>query len=473
MKKVIALLLATLMVLSLFACGKNEEAQQPEEDIKLQIGYGRACITPETSVPINGYNSGDSRMSTEVLDDIYVTCIAMSDGNNRALLFSQDLYVSTAVQTPSLRSELTAAVGVPSANIFFAATGNYSAPNLKSSHESMAGYLELYHAAILQAAQDALADLAPTTMSQTSINVENMAFVHHYTMEDGTVEDAYYGFFDREITGHAAEGDTTMRIVKAERKDKEDVVLISWQCRPTLTGGKEKTVISADFIGYMRDKVEAATGAKPIYFNGGYGELSPTSLIKSEDHGLDVKAYGEKLADYALEALSGEMTPITNGKSVGVYTIAGYGFKLNHTEEDREEDAKKVVAERKEKGYAVADKMAKEMGFRSVYHAGSIASRSSRKEKENIEISALRFGELGFLMVPMAVFSTTAADAIEKGATEATFVLTQANAAWNTIPAEDTFQYGGYEADVSYFAPGEAERALKNLNEMLLMTTDD
>ena len=472
MKRFFALLLAALMVFSLFACGNTEE-KQAEAAPKLQLGYGRVCITPETSVPLNGYGTSTDRMSTEVLDDLYVTCIAMSDGNNTALLFSQDLLVSTANQTPGLRSELTAAVGVPSANIFMAATSTYSAPDLKSTHESMTGYLELYHVAVIQAARDALADLAPTTMSSASIDVEGMSFVHHYTMEDGTVEDAYYGFFDREITGHAAEGDTTMRLVKAQRKDKEDIVLISWQCRPTMVGSKTDTRISADFVGYLRNKVEAETGAKAVYFTGGYGELSPTSKIKSEDHGLDVKAYGEKLADYALEALSGELTPITDGKSVGVYTIAGYGFRINHTEEDRAEDAKKVVAERKEKGYEVADKMAKEMGFRSVYHAGSIVSRTGRKEKENIEISALRFGELGFLMMPMAVFSTTAEEAIQNGVTEATLVLTQANAAWNTIPDEDTFKYGGYEADVSYFAPGEAERALKNLNEMLLMTTDD
>ena len=122
MKRFFALLLAALLMLSLAACDKIQEKEIA--DTNLQLGYGRACITPETSVPLNGYNSGDSRMSTEVLDDIYVTCIAMSDGNYQALLFSQDLFISTATQTPKLRSALTDAVGVPGAYIFFAATAN-------------------------------------------------------------------------------------------------------------------------------------------------------------------------------------------------------------------------------------------------------------------------------------------------------------------------------------------------------------
>ena len=470
MKRIFSLMLAVLLTLSLVACGKTEEKATTESN--LQLGYGRVCITPDVSVPLNGYGTSTNRMSTEVLDDLYVTCLAMNDGNNTALLFSQDIMVASATLTPALRSELTAAVGVPSANIFFAATATYSAPDLKSKHENMTGYMEKYHEAVLKAAQDAIADMAPAAMYSASTQVEGLSFVHHYTMEDGTVEDGYYGFFDRKITGHAAEPDTTMRLVKVERKDKPAILMINWQCRPTLTGAQDKTVVSADFIGYLRDKVETDSGMKPIYFTGAYGEVSPTSMIESEDHGLDVKAYGEKLADYALQAVSGELTPI-GGKSIGTYTVPGYGIKLNHADEDRTEDAKKVVAERKEKGYDVADKMAKEMGFRSVYEAGSISVRSGRKEKEPIEISVLRFGEMGFLMAPLALFSTTGKETLDKIPTEYGFLLCQANAAWNTIPSEAAFAYGGYEVDVSYFAQGEAERMCKNLNDMLLMTTDD
>lgn len=475
MKKVFAFLLAALMVFSLFACGNTTEKQAEEEAAapKLQLGYGRVCITPEKSVPLNGYGTSTNRMSTEVLNDIYVTCLAMNDGGNTALLFSQDLFVSTAVQTPSLRSSLTTATGVPSANIFFSATANYSGPDLKSTHENMTGYyLDLYKAAIVQVAQEALADLAPAKMYSTTTQVEGLSFVHHYTLEDGSVEDPYYGFFNSKITGHAAEGDNTMRLVKVERGDKPAVLMINWQCRPTLVGSKENTQLSSDFIGYLRDKVEADTGMKTIYFTGAYGELSPTSLIESENHGLDVKAYGEKLAEYAMNAVSGELTPV-GGKSIGSYTVSGYGIKLNHADEDRAEEAKKIVEFRKEKGYEEADKLAKEQGFRSVYHAGSISSRPSRKEKEPIEISVLRFGEMGFLMAPLALYSTTGAYAMENLPTDFGFMLCQSNAAWNTIPSKEGFAIGGYEADASYFAEGEAERMVKNLNDMLLMTTDD
>ena len=476
MKKMIALLLAVLTVLSLCACGAGGEAKQEEKaEGKLQLGFGRVCISPENSIPLNGYGTSTNRMSTEVLNDLYVTCLAMSDGNNKALLFSQDLECSTAVQTPILRSELTAAVGVPSANIFFAATANYSGPDLKSSHESMTeDYLPKYQEAIVQAAREALDDLAPATMYSTSTEVEGLSFVHHYVTDDGYTEDAYYGFFEgKEIVGHTTdEYDKTMRLVKIERKDKPAVLMINWQCRPTLTGAKDKTQASSDFVGYLRDKVEADTGMKTIYFTGAYGELSPTSLIESENHGLDVKAYGEKLADYAIEALQGEMSEM-GGKSIASYTVPGYGIRTNRESIDRIEDAQKVQAERKANGNETAHVMARELGFKSVWEAAHITGRVSRKEKEPIEISVLRFGDMGFLMAPLALYSTTGEYALNNIPTKFGFMLCQANAAWNTIPDEKSFEYGGYEADASYFEKGEAERMVKNLNDMLLMTTDD
>ena len=57
---------------------------------KLQIGYARECYTPDTPQPQNSV-----RMGREVLTDLYVTCIAMSDGEQTALIFSNDLSEQT------------------------------------------------------------------------------------------------------------------------------------------------------------------------------------------------------------------------------------------------------------------------------------------------------------------------------------------------------------------------------------------
>lgn len=479
MKKILSLLLAVLTVFSLCACSSNtnqtatpgEQATTAPAENPMQMGFGRACITPEDSVPLNGYGTSTNRMSTEVLDDLFVTCIAFKSDSKVALLFSQDLYHSTAVLTPTLRSEISSAVKVPAANIFIAATGTYSGPDTKSEHENAKKFIEKYKAGLIEAAQTAMDDLAPTTLSCGTTEVEGLSFVHHYTMIDGTVEDGYYGFFDREITGHAAEADRTMRLVKAEREGKPAILLVNWQCRPTLTGGNDKTVISADFVGYMRNKVEADTGMLCAYFTGAFGDLSPNSLIESEKHNLTVSEYGETLASYAVDALD-TLEPLTGSTTIGTYT-ANYGCLTHREETDRLEDAKKVTSQRKKLGDLKADKLAKELGFRSVFHAAAISGRTTRKEKDSFEISTLRFGELGFLMSATPLFCSIGEEGLAKSPVGFSFMLCQANAAWQCIPSAAAFDYGGYEADVSYWARGSGEKMMTLLNEMLLMTTDD
>lgn len=469
MKRFLALTLTLCLVLGLCACGETAP-KETEPESNLQLGFARAVITPDDSVPLNGYGTSTDRMSTQVLDDLTVTCLAMTDGETTALLYSQDLLNATAVLTPTLRSLVSDAVKVPTNNIFFSSIGTYSAPDMKSEHESMVPFMDKYKAAVVKTAQDAVADMAPVTMQKATTEVEGLSFCMHYTTDADTVEDQNYGFFEgKQITGHVIEPDRTMRLVKAEREGKPAVLMVSWQCRPTLTGAADKTVISADFPGYMREKIEAETGMNCVYFSGAFGDIEPNSLIPEEQHGLEVKEYGEKVAQAAIAALDG-MTPLAGG-TVGVFP-SNYNCPINHEDEDKLEDAKTALAERHKNGYDAGHKLALELGFRSIYQAGSITYRPDRKERESFEISSMRFGGLGFLMAPVQLYSQTGEKTYDEAPTDFAFLVCNANAAWNNIPSKQAFDYGGYLADTSYFARGSGERMGELLNELLLMTME-
>ena len=467
MKKFLSLTLATLMLLCLCACGEKEP-EFPETN--LQMGFARACITPQRSVPLAGYGASANRMSTEVADDLYLNCIAMTDGTTTALLFSQDLLDTTATLVPTLRSELSKALLIPGDNIFFSSIATYSAPDMKAEHDNTTKYLEFFTTAALQCAKDAMADLAPVAMYSGTTEVTGLSFIHQYTMSDGTVEDGYYGFFEgKEITGHPTEPDQSMRLVRAVRQDKPDILLLNWQCRATLNGSALSTLISSDFVGHLRNKIEADTGMHCIYFSGALGDISPTSLIESENHGLTARAFGEKVAEFAVNALD-DLSPLVGEDTVGAFK-SDYNCPVNHEDEDKIDLAKQVTAERKKSGDEAADKLAKELGFRSVYQAASIVSRPKRKDTEKFEVSALRFGELGFLMTPGQLYSAIGEKTMEESPTDFAFLLCQANARWYTIPSKEAFDYGGYDADTSYFARGSGERIGQLVNELLLMTT--
>ena len=155
MKKILCLTLAAILVLGLFACG----AKEPEEPAVFKTGYGRADVTPVASVPLGGYGQTDKRKFENILDNLYVSCVAFQDTEGTiGMVLSMDVISST--KAPNIRQKIEAETGVPQANIMVAATHTHSAPD-QNKAGAFVGPLE---AGAVEAAKEALADLAPTTI---------------------------------------------------------------------------------------------------------------------------------------------------------------------------------------------------------------------------------------------------------------------------------------------------------------------
>ena len=43
----------------------SEETPVAPAENHMQMGFGRACVTPEDSVPLNGYGTSTNHMSTD------------------------------------------------------------------------------------------------------------------------------------------------------------------------------------------------------------------------------------------------------------------------------------------------------------------------------------------------------------------------------------------------------------------------
>lgn len=468
MKKLIVLFLALSFILGLCACGGP--ALSPEEkairESTLQVGFAREKITPDTPVPLAGYGNTHKRISTEVLDDIYITCLAFTDGENTVLLFSQDLLISTTNWVPELRSTLHYAHDIPMENIMFAATNNHSGPDSRNTDTAMQAFVSKYKEAACAAAQKAMDDRSPALLYSTTTHTEGMNFVRHYYLTDGSVAGEYYGDFDAApIDRHTAEPDTEMVLVKADRgADKQDILIMNYQVHPNLTSGEKKTALCADFIGPTRDKIESDTGMLCAYFTGATAELDPTSRIEAEDHGLDYIGYGQKLAQYAIDALPG-MTRL-EGQGIKIQRVS-FNCEVNHYDEELVEEAKQVVALWKETDIETGGELARELGLSSVFHAEVVAARPSRPEKKPIELNAIRVGGMGFVTAPYKMYSINGKFVKDNSPLEVTMVLSEANEAWPNIAAKEAYEYGSYESDCSYYAEGMGERIADLFVEML------
>lgn len=464
MKRIMTVILALALLLSI--CGCTPTGQETPEG--LQVGYAREEIMPEGQVPLAGHGNSANRISNGVLDILYATCIAFTEGDETVLMITQDLLRSTYSWSDAAREKITAATGVPGDHIMFCATHTHSAPDIGSSDARISAYKEIYMKAMVSAAQAALADRASTTLYGSKVETEGVTFVRHYLMNDGTYAGSNFGDWSSGIVDHATEGDPEMVLVKMEREgDKQDILLMNFQSHPTKVGDTTANGISADFIGAARSAFEEQTDMLFAYFTGAAGNQVNTSRIDSEnsEFNYDHKSYGKELAKLAVEAMSG-MTKI-EGSGIKTATV-DFEYACDRTGLEKLTEAKEVAALFDSTGnLTTANELAKKYGFSSVYEARGVVAHSNKPDSDTMELNALYVAGVAFVTAPYEMFSGTALQIKGGSPFDYTVVCSCANNMSDYIPTMEAYDYGCYESYTAHFARGAAEASGEKLVELL------
>lgn len=462
MKKIISLMLAVLLVLSLCACGGAEDKTEDKTMEGLHVGYARADISPKSPVGLDGYFNSDVRIHTTVMDPLYVTCIAVTDGDETVLLISQDLLYSWDAATEPARQKVSEATGLPIERIMICSTHTHSAPEVVTSEE----YTELYQTQLVAAAEAALADRAPATIYGTSVQTEKMNFVRHYLMNDGSYAGDNFGNWGVGIQDYATEKDPEMQLVEFRREgDKKSILLMNFQAHPSMTGGNQETVASADFIGSARITFEKQVDMHFVYFTGTAGNLNTVSRIVADVHDMNYATYGAKLAQYAIDALP-NMTKV-EGSGITATTVQ-LDYAVNHEKEDQLQQAQEVVDIWTTSGdRTTGNNKAKEYGLSSVYEAREILQRPSRPATDTMELDAIRIGGIAFVTIPGEVYTDNGLQIKESSPYDLTIIATMANQSRGYFSTEAAWDYGCYETFTAYYAKGAAEAMTEKIISMV------
>ncbi len=462
MKKFLTIFLALVMVLSLCACAGSGDGEKESAATGLQAGYARVNITPDFSVGLGGYSDMETRRSEGFIDYIYITCIALTEGEETILVYTLDNCAASAGVANALRDVITPATGIAAEKIFVGATHSHSCPSLGYLDDAGTKYYQLVKDAAVEAAKTALEDRAAATILATTPVVEKMNFVRHYEMADGTYAGSNFGDFSKQIVGHATDTDPQMVLVKFDRpEEKQDILLINWQAHPDHGTANGRTNISADFPGAMREKVMAQTGMHVAYFTGASGNQNPSSRITEENHGLGMKEYGEKLADYALAALP-ELKPV-EGSGIKTKRVM-FDAEIDHSWDHLLQQANEVYDLWKTAGKSAGDALGKQYDFTSSYQARAIKSRAAMGATQQMELNTFSVGGIGFTTGTYEMFSDHGLYVKEHSPYDVTFIITGCS---GYLPSEEAYDYRSYEADTGYYAKGTAEKLAEQYVEML------
>ena len=428
----------------------------------LQVGYSRVKITPQYPISLSGYGDEPIRISQGVKDDLYATCIAITQGEDTILLFALDLVgVNDGIRS-KIRESVCPATGIPESHVFISASHTHSGPILGGDAPSAVDFREKLWVRVRQAAEEALADRAPAQMLYTMQEVPGMNFIRHYEMEDGTYAGSNFGNWHQKIIRHARETDPRMILVKFAREEKEDIVMMNWQGHNDNCKQVGYYLISSSYVGRVRNAFERQIpNTKFAFIMGASGDQNCTSKINQEKHHLDYIGYGETLAGIAIRMLQ-QLQPCT-----------GEGFKTvhhtfvadtNHSWEHMLDKAKEVWDTWKNVGKEESRALAKKYGFSSPLQASSIITRSEMPATVNIELDAFHIGDMGFVFCANELFSTTGKYIRAHSPYKPVFIIT---GNFRYLPCEEAFDYRAYEADTSIYAKGTAEKVACKLVEML------
>ncbi|MBR3978108.1 MAG: hypothetical protein IKJ94_00615 [Oscillospiraceae bacterium] len=468
MKKSISLLLVTCLLLTLCACGTGGAGETTEATLQgLHVGYARESIMPDGRVNMSGSGNQAHRISDGFYDMLYATCLAMSEGGNTVLLYSTDTLASRWGWTKEARKLISEATGVPQEQIQIGGTHTHAGPAVGGAEPLVLQWKPIYMNALVAAGQKALADLAPTTMYGKKVVTENLTFVRHYVMKDGSYAGSNFGDSSKGFESHAAEADPEMVLVKMDREgDKKDILLMNFQAHPCFTTSADYTTLSADYIGATRTILEKETGMNFIYFLGAAGNLTTGSSITTEKQYKNKKAYSEALAQYALDVIDQINTPIDGtGVKSAQKTIE---YKCNDYGQDRLEEARLVTEKFQQTGDASAcTAYARTLGFHSVYECNGIVNCSKYPPTDEMTFNVARIGGLGFVAADYEMFAENGVYIKENSPFEFTIVSTCTNGYNNYFPTEKAFSYGCYESFTARFASGVAEMAQEEFVGML------
>ena len=466
MKKIISLLLALVLVLGLCACQKAEApAPQQQTAAEFKVGFGRVDITPtDLGVPMAGYGQTDKRLHKNVLDPLYISAVAITGTNGETILLMSVDLINSRIHD-ELRKQIEKRTGIPYDNIMYAATHTHSAPDQSNSQNS--AYVTSLYTAGVQAAELAVADQAVATISIATTETENLNFVRHYLMNDGTYGGDNFGDYSSGIKEHAEANDPQMQIIKFTRpdEDKKDIVMVNWQGHPCMTGGVDKLDMSADYIGSTRQQFEFQTKSYFIYFLGASGNQNVKSYITGETRTYDYQEQGKFLTEYIMTALE-NTTEVPVGEVHS--TKQTYMAAVNREMEDRLDDAIKIRDLYNDTDRDTGNALAKKLGFSSVYHANGVISRSGISEDYlPINLTAFAFSDISFVAAPYEMFAAHGTQIKEGTPYAMTFVATCGNGATCYLPTEKAFAYGCYESHTGTFVADTGTKCAETFIAMM------
>ncbi len=281
------------------------------------IGVVRADITPPPGIYARCWGSSTHDIATGVHKPLLATCAMFTeqDGQNALVLLTLDLsWWSSKQDEFELRSAILAGAGLDEHQLMMHPSHTHSAPRTAMEFIDRPGghlippyreHIKMTSVRIIQEARDSL---RAATLTWRAGHCDLAYNRDLKSPDDGRI-----------LCGlnPDAQADHTLLIGRAVG-DSGDVLctFVNYACHPISLGGGN-TLVSPDYVGAMRETVEAATANAPcVFMHGASGNQTPRRSFESNADIADQN--GREIGFSALSVLNSMFRPKVSLKFAGV-----------------------------------------------------------------------------------------------------------------------------------------------------------
>jgi hypothetical protein len=224
--------------------------------------------------------------------------LAARAGRSANIVLGLDHCILDAVETAAIRDRVAAAVGIAAADVQVCLSHTHGSAWMSRTRSHLPGgdligpYLDRLPDLCAEAARRAASEARPGTLVY---GTGKCSLAAHRDYQDVDRNQFVCGF------NPGGPADDTVLVAKALAETGETLgTVVNYACHPT-TLAWENTLLSPDYVGAMREVVEAQTGGPCLFLQGASGDLGPRDGYTGDVRVADRN--GRQLGFAALEAL--------------------------------------------------------------------------------------------------------------------------------------------------------------------------
>jgi hypothetical protein len=459
----------------------------------LLAGIASADITPPIGIAHANWGAQTHERAAGIDLPLTVTALALGDGETTSLIIDVDCCWLWDPLYQETLAAVTALTGLPEESVRIAYTHTHSGPQAGTAHQWEGQGVEMWEPyqrnvrhVVAGAAWAALRSMQPVRLAAAE-GTSNMSVNRRFQRPgDGVV-----------VVGRNWEGvrDPAVQVLRFDSLVGEPVAaVVHFGCHP-ITVGPDNDLITPDYPGVVKRVVAEATGAPTLFLQGAAGDVGPIRGVAANGARW-YKPLGTTLGLEAArlwwEADSVPTTEVFAGTLESGAPLAMYDdqplpdapatirvvHRVVEVPARKAEDAAALEAAL-ETHLADLARLRAEGGTddeirqetMSVKRAGMRARLHRRlegRETVPVEIFATSIGDdIALLAVSVEMFAATGL-AIKAGSPFArTLVSGYSGPSCGYLPTADAYPLGGYEIEITPFAPEAADVAVEASIELL------